>query len=37
MVSRIDAIQVSVKEITLTPWKRVPDALKLRLNDHYSE
>ncbi|HEX5886390.1 MAG TPA: hypothetical protein VFY67_17750 [Pyrinomonadaceae bacterium] len=37
MVSRINAINVSAKDFTLTPWKSVPDALKLRLSDHYSE
>ena len=37
IVARIDAIQVSVKEFTLTPWKTIPDALKLSLSEHYLE
>jgi hypothetical protein len=37
MGSRIDAIQVSVREFTLTPWKMIPDALKSSLKEHYLE
>lgn len=37
MVSRINAIEISLKDFTLTPWKGIPDALKVRLNDHYSD
>ena len=37
IVCRIEAIQVSVKEFTLTPWKTIPDALKLSLTEHYLE
>jgi hypothetical protein len=37
MFSRIAAIELSVKEFTLTPWKTIPDALKLSLSEHYLE
>jgi hypothetical protein len=37
MSARIDAIQVSMKEFTVTPWKMIPDALKSSLKEHYLE
>jgi hypothetical protein len=35
--SRMLTFELSNSEVVLAPWKRVPEALKSRLNEHYLE
>jgi hypothetical protein len=33
--SRVPAVELSVTELVSAPWKEVPAALKIRLDEHY--